>query len=174
VVAEKVLGSVEFDGAAPLDPLAIHGVSIGRMEGMEVWPIMSQPILLREPGVEPPFPPDKASLALVIAPLPKPNPTDEELGLYLGGMLKDLKPDMNQVKSRDTTVSGVPSVELVVPGENDGEPVMIYGFVVRTKDSLFGGFGHVGQKRADVFMPKFAKIVESIRLDDSVLGPLPR
>src|SRR5262245_21663768 len=48
-LADKVMNSVELEGAAVLDPLAIHGIRIGRLEGMQVWPVMSQPILLKEP-----------------------------------------------------------------------------------------------------------------------------
>ena len=45
------------------------------------------PIMFREPGVQPPFPPDKASLTFVISPIEtsNPNPTDEDLDTFSGG-----------------------------------------------------------------------------------------
>ena len=173
-LADRIVESIELDGATALDPLAIHGVRIGRFEGMEVWPDMSQPISLREPGVKPPFPPDKASLSFVISPIEtsNPNPTDEDLQHLLGGLINGLKPDMEQAKSREIGVNGRSAAELVVPGENNGHPVVVYGFVTRQDESLFAGFGHVGKARANGFIPKFGKIVESISLDE-VVGALP-
>ena len=79
---------------------------------------------------------------------------------------------MEQAKSQEITVNGRSAAELVVPGENDGQPVVVYGFVTRQNESLFAGFGHVGKARANGFVPRFGKIVESSSFDE-VVGALP-
>jgi hypothetical protein len=171
---DKILESIAVNQGAALDPLAMHGIAVGDLRGFEVWPVTSQPILLREPGTEPPFPADAPSLFVMVVPYEEPNPPDEYLGRILGSLLVKLKPDMEQAKETKLDVDGRPGFEIVVPGNNDGADVDVYAFVARGRDSALAGVGHVGKKRSAEVLKRFSSLARSIKLDDSILGPVAR
>jgi hypothetical protein len=171
---DKILESIALNQSAALDPLAMHGVAVRDLRGFEVWPVASQPILLREPGTEPPFPAEAPTLFIMVVPYEEPNPSDEYLGRVLGSVLVKLEPNMEQAKESKLEVDGRPGFEIVVPGKNDGVDVDVYAFVARGRDSALAGVGHVGKKRSAEVMKRFSDLARSIKLDDSILGPVAR
>jgi hypothetical protein len=64
--------------------------------------------------------------------------------------------------------------EIVAPGQKDGAVIDVYAFMVRGNDSAFAGFGHVGKKQSAETVKRLSKLVRSVELDDSILGPVTR
>ena len=170
-IVEKILASIRVNEKAALDPLAVHGMAIADLRGFEVWPMMAHPIVLREPGTKPPFPPGAPLLALMVLPYEKPDPTDQELGQALGGLLANMQPNLEQAKHRPFKLDDLPAVEVIAPGKKDGVEIEAYGFIARGADSAIAGFGHVGKERSADVVQRFAGLVGSIQLDDSIVGP---
>jgi hypothetical protein len=170
-IAKHILDSVRVDERAEMDPLLLAGITLGDRAGLEVATTMSQPIILSEKGARPPLSSTALRFALMTAPYPKADVSDEELGQMLGGAIADLKPDTSRAKGSEFQLDGRPAFYLIAPGEADGKPVAIYGFVARGKDSALVGFGHVGVASADKDLPRLERLVQSLKLDDGILGP---
>ena len=170
-LAKRILDSVRVDEHAQLDPLQLAGISLGDFAGLEVMPTLSQPILLVEKGARPPLSSKALRFTLVNMPYPKADVSDEELGQMLGGAIGDLKPDTERAKGSEFQLDGRPAFFMIAPGASDGEPVAIYGFIARGQDTALVGFGHVGVASAEKDLPRIERLVQSLKFDDSVLGP---
>lgn len=171
-LAERILGSVQLDGAAKLDPLALSGVKVGDLAGFEVHPAISQPITFFEAGVKPPLAPDAAALALMVLPYPKADVSDDELGQMLGSTLGNLNPKMDQLKPIELQIDGKPTFAFSAPGERDGAAIVVFAFITRYQDSALAGFAHVGAAKADAVLPRMQQLARSIQLDPGTVGPL--
>lgn len=172
VLAERILGSVQLDGGAKLDPLALSGIKVGELAGFEVHPGISQPITFFEAGVTPPLAPEAAAIALMVLPYPKAEVSDEDLGQMLGSVLGNLNPKMDKLKPAELQVDGKPTFAFVAPGERDGAAIVVLAFITRYEDSALAGFAHVGAAKADTVLPRIQQLVKSIQLDPATVGPL--
>lgn len=170
-IAKRILDSVRVDEQAPMDPLQLSGYSLGDLAGLEVKTTMSQPIVLVEKGSRPPLSPTALSFALVTMPYAQADVSEEELGKMLGRAIADLKPDTERAKGSEFQLDGRPAFYMIAPGEKDGQKVAIYGFIARGQDTALVGFGHVGLDSAEKDLPRLEGLVQSIKFDDSVLGP---
>jgi hypothetical protein len=171
---DEIIESVTLNPKAELNPLRMHGLTIGDLQGLEIWPVMSHPVMLREPGTEPPFPADALTFALMVLPYAEPNPTDRDLGKALGRVVGHLRPDMERAAPSKFELGGRQGFEIVAPGQKDGAVIDVYAFMVRGNDSAFAGFGHVGKKQSAETVKRLSKLVRSVELDDSILGPVTR
>lgn len=170
-IAKRILDSVRVDEQAPMDPLQLAGIAVGDLAGLEVTTTMSQPIVLAEKGARPPIAAKALRFALITMPYAQAEVSDEELGQMLGRAIGDLKPDTERAKGSEFKLDGRPAFFMIAPGESDGEKVAIYGFVARGQDTALVGFGHVGVANAEKDLPRLERLVQSIKFDDSVLGP---
>jgi hypothetical protein len=170
-IVERILDSVQLDGAAALDPLALSGISISDRAGFAVWNTASQPIMLVDEGARPPLSESTASFALMSMPYPKPEISNEELGQMLGSVIGKKNPNMEKAKMDAFPIAGSEAFVVAVPGEKDGKPVGIYAFITRRPDSAFLGFGDVGLAQFETALPRFERLAKSIQLDDSIFSP---
>lgn len=168
-LVEKILESVKLDGRAELDPLALSGISIGDDAGFAVSNATSHPVMLFEKGRRPPLDPGEPSFVLISLPYPRPNTPDEELGNMLGVMLAKFEPFMPAAKTDEFPIAGRPGFVISLPGKNGQTPIGLYGFVARSPDVAFAGFGHVRVKGMNQVAPRFERLVRSIKLDDSIV-----
>jgi len=167
---ERILDSVRLDASAKLDPLALHGISIGDPAGFEVWNVTSQPIIMADLGARPPVPDSVAKFALLSMPYPKPDFSDEELGQMLGSVIGKKQPDMQKAKMTTSEIAGTPAFVVTAPGQEDGKPIGIFAFILRRPDSAFLGFGDVALSKLEATLPRYERLVKSLRLDDGVFS----
>lgn len=170
-VVQRILDSVELDAKAKLDPLALHGVGIGDMAGFETWDAASQPIILADQGARPPIAAGVATFAFMSMPYPKPEISDDELGQMLGSVVGKLQPDMAKAKMDTFKISGTDAFVVAVPGQKDGKPVGVYAFILRRPDSAFLGWGDVALSEFEKTLPRYERLVKSVRLDDTIFTP---
>lgn len=166
-LAAKILDSVLLFEDGALDALALSGVSVADKAGLEASTRVSTPILFTEPGVKPPL---NGAPALVIlsVPYPKPQLTDEELGQMLGGSVGRYAPDMQKAKEEELKIGSCPAYSLTAPALEQGKPILLYALIARCPDSALlvtGTMRHADEKK---LLPRFQKIVRSLKLDDSI------
>lgn len=163
----KMLDSVVLHEEEALDPFALSGMSAGDTAGLEVSNRVSTPILFTERGVKPPLK-GAPSLAILSVPYPKPNLSDDELGQMLGGALVRYQPDTNKVKEGELTIGTCPAYTLTTTGQDQGKAVVVFGMIARCPDSAILGIGTLPVAAEKKMLPRFDKIIHSLKLDNSV------
>ncbi|HYQ15391.1 MAG TPA: hypothetical protein VEQ58_06535 [Polyangiaceae bacterium] len=166
----KILESVTLDANAPLDPLALNGISVGDDAGFAVSDGSSHPVMFFEKGKKPPIPAGDPSFVLMSLPYPKTQVTDAELGAMLGVTLAHYAPNMDKANMNSFEVAHQPAFVMAVPGALDGKAIGLYAFISRRPDTAFVGFGHVRPSAMKDVAPRFERLVKSIQLDDSIFG----
>ena len=159
-----ILASMEIDPSAKFDPLAAHGLALGEMAGLEPVYKTLAPMMFFEQGVEVPVPPDAAVMSIAVIPVPEVrHPDDRMAGAALAGVLKAFSPDLEHVESSELQVDGTEATEVVTRGTDNGQPIAVYGAALSDPYALLTFFGKVGAQRHDRYIPRFRKLVESLR-----------
>jgi hypothetical protein len=167
VDAEAVLASVRFDAQAPLDPLAIHSLSLTTHGGLQVLDTTHQPIVLRDPRVPTPVPSTEPVAFLSVLPHNKGEGiSDEDLGRLLGSLIVRLNPDLESAKAAPFELAGSQAIQMALEGEKDGERVAVYCYALRDGDTALFAVGHVAKSVADEKMPALVETLRSLQLRD--------
>ncbi|HYP91038.1 MAG TPA: hypothetical protein VEQ59_22890 [Polyangiaceae bacterium] len=166
----KILESVTLDANAPLDPLALNGITVGDHAGFAVSDGASHPVMFFEKGKKPPIADGEPSFMLMSLPYPKPEVADRELGAMLGLTLAHYAPKMDKANMNSFDVARQPAFVMAVPGTFENKPVGLYAFISRRADTAFVGVGRVRASAMKDAGPRFERLVKSIQLDDSIFG----
>ena len=173
--AERIIDSAELAQNAELDPLAMYGIEIGDLAGFEVQE-MANLIMLREIGARPPLRPGAPGLSIFFHPLSKQDMSAKERDRMLGGALRGalsvFNPDFDRFQSAKIEIDGKQGQLVSGPGKRNGTVLTLFGFMVPDEGSGMIGFGSADQGVAEDVLPRFERILKSLRFDDRVLGPI--
>ncbi len=165
--AEKILDSVKLDPAAPLDPLELHGLSLGSLGGMEIGNATHQPVVLTRKDQKPPIPKSSAIAFISINPHNYGDAiTEEQLGALLGTNIANLNPDLENAKVNEVEISGHKAHELLLQGQKDGTPLAIYAYAIPDGDCAVIAVAYVQMDHADQEMADVVPLLRSLELGD--------
>lgn len=163
-MARTVIESLSIDPAAPLDPLAIHGISLDTTAGFVVDQLIAAPIMLIEPGPRP-LPKNSPGFAIVAAPLKSEADLDDAIATYLA----DADKDTATLERFD--LGGLPAIEveadLTGPKKSQRRYVLV---IAETPTRLLIGWGTWNRDRPDV-RERYRKIALGMRGRPTVFGP---
>lgn len=159
---QVIINSLRFEPDVELDALAIMGVEVDEVDGLEVRNLFGGSIAFFEPGVEPPMPPGTASFTIVYHP-DSTELTDHELGRIVGSAIASRNVDKGTAKLESLTIDGLQGMELTGRGQYDGTPIEVYAVALRANGGAFIMVGSVGVERAAEMLPKLRALAESFR-----------
>lgn len=165
--AEKILASAKLDPRATLDPLRLHGLTLGPLGGMEIGNTTHQPVLLTRKDQTPPIPSTSAVAFISINPHNYGDAiTSEQLGGIVGANIANLNPNFEEAKINELVISGHPAQELLLQGEKDGIPMAIYTYAIPDGDCAIVAVAYVQRDKADTEMADVVPLLRSLELGD--------
>jgi hypothetical protein len=160
--AERIVDSVEIDRSARFDPLEMVGVDLelrGRYEAISGSPLT----FILPKGVRPPLPPGTPHLALAAFPHPGGVPPDDaQEGELVGATIGNYAPDMSKAVAEAVVVDGMQAIEVVVPGTNEGAPILVYALVMPDESDTLILFGTLAAG-ADADLGELRRLARSLR-----------
>lgn len=163
-MARTVIESLSIDPAAPLDPLAIHGISLATTEGFVVNRMFTATITLIEPG---PWPLPKNSPGFAIAG--GPLESEEDLDAAIATYLADADQDTATLKRFD--LGGLPAIEVEADLTGPKKSQRLYLLVIKEAPTrLLLGWGNWNRDRPEV-RERYRKIALGMRGNPTVFGP---
>ena len=169
--AERIVDSVEIDRSARFDPLEMMGVDLelaGRYEAISGSPVT----IILPKGARPPLPPGMPHLALAAFPHPGGvAPGDDQRGELLGATIGNYAPDMSKAVAESVVVDGMRAIEVVVPGTNEGAPILVYALVMPDESDTLILFGTLAAG-ADAELGEVRRLARSLHRKAGRIGPI--
>lgn len=163
-MTRTVIESLSIDPAAPLDPLAIHGISLSTTEGFVVNRMIAAAITLIEPGPWP-LPKNSPGFAIMGAPLESEADLDAAIATHLADA------DQETATLERFDLGGLPAIEVEADLTGPKKSQRLYLLVIKeTPTRLLVGWGNWNRDRPDV-RERYRKIALGMRGDPTVFGP---
>ena len=160
--ARVIIDSLRFEPDGELDTLAIMGVAVDHVDGLEVRNVHGGMIVFSEPGLEPPIASGAASFMIMYNPTAS-ELSDHELGALVGAVVSNRNVNKDTASLESLTIDGLQGFELTGEGQKNGTPIGIYAVALRASGGAFIMLGEVGTQRATQMIPKLRALARSFR-----------
>jgi len=166
-VATAIADSVWLDASATLDPAALHGIALGKSDGLVVVTGLTPPLMIKEANVEPPIPPTSAGMYLMVLPAT----TEEGVRALLMSILDDRKVERKTLTSNDVTIDGTPAVELLGDAYDKPMPLKFFAVVLDDPGSMILAIGSYSPDRPQD-LERLRAMMFGMHRVEGTLGPV--